>query len=90
MEYYVEAVLPVEENVEPFIRTDDHQRVEQFSDEFCKEMKEILYREDEIPFVIDDERLLAGTAEAGTQIVIQNNLKKQVLHISHYSRLSAH
>lgn len=62
---------------------------EQSSDVFCSEIKKRLNSGDELTLFLDEGRLLIITAETGTQVFVPHNLKIRVLHISHYSRLSA-
>ena len=62
----------------------------QAQDELCRKIRQKLNEGKEIPFAEDDVGYLTRTVASFPQIVITATLRPRVLHIQHYSKLSAH
>ena len=79
----VEPTLLVPITLEELVRS-------QASDTFCQSICSRLDGEEEVPSADDDRGFLIRRVEANEQIVIPQELRTRVLHISHFAKVSGH
>lgn len=79
------------ESPEPLSPSFEKNKIEEFVtekslDAFCDVINKLIHSGDEKKLIIDDERLMVRTAEAGN-FFVPHKLKSPVLYIIHYFRL---
>ena len=79
----VEPTLLVPITLEELVRS-------QASDTFCQSIRSRLNGGEEVPFADDDRGFLIRRVEANEQIIIPQELRTRVLHISHFAKVSGH